>query len=403
MPSHDYHPLRLRSVLPGSAHLALLEARAAARNLPSPVAADVQAYLAEIRHLLEERALARGERPDADLIGRTAVDEALRISKALQWARSGNRVVRVPSGGPPGNPARGTLQVGGIQLPTACVYVAFSDDFPGPDPRTRIAGVYLGEGGSLEALAAGWVEQIWALPIVVPRSGDALGSAAASWHAAIGTADPTRRVCEVLSRSFAGNPGAKSTSSIHFGHAVLPPPEWHGALIDAIECALQAAALASVAAVVPRTRSSAPDLPIEGIVLETVADEDLEDPRTDAQRTGNEGSPRPRTFIDVVFGPAPPIARNRWLVEREPLQVAGGRDAGKDRRRTSPRTDDAPTRRVTGFDRGEHDRTYHRNTPRQFTKRIPAHPVNGGRPKSIAHAVVVDRLDPQRRTAPSPN
>ena len=403
MPAHDYHPLRLRSVLPGSAHLVTLEARAAARTLRAPVAADVDAYISEIRHLLDERAHQRGERPGADLLGRTALDEALRISKALQWARSGSRVVRVSSAGPPGMPARGTLRVGGIQLPAACVYVAFADAFPTPDPGVRIAGVYLGEGGSLESLAAGWVEHVWALAIAVPRSGEALGSATASWHASIGTADPGRLVSEALGRPVAGGQCNASASSAQFGHAVNPPPEWHETLSEAVECALQAAALASVASVVPRTRALPSDGPLEDPAEAAVVEPALETARSGVPRIGNARSGDPRSFADLVFGPASPRARNRWLVEREPLPPAGGPEAHRDPRRAPPRSDDASRRTVSGYDRVEHERVYHRGTPKQFSKWIAAHPVNGGRPKDVVTAIVVDRLDPQHRPSPAPN
>lgn len=394
MSSHDYHPLRLRACLPGSAHLGDLEARAAARTSHGRNASDVEAYLAEIRHLLVERARVRGERPTPELIRRTAFDEALRISKALQWARSAPRVVRVPSAGPPSSPPRGTLRIGGIQLPASCIYVAFSDDFTSPDADARIAGIYLGEGGSLQALASGWVEHVWALAIVVPRTGEPLGSASASWHASIATADPSRRVAEALVESFGDAPGAAST--VHFGPPSPPPAAWHAHLADAIECALLAAAHACVANVVPgvRRRPSLPDAvdPVEA------GGEDPKNgiPESDAAAAARGADARPRTPAEFVFGPASPRARNRWLVEREPRRPA----AGPAHPQASVRSEPGVKRKVGGHDRIRHPRVYHRDTPREFVKWIPAHPVNGGRAKDPASTVIVDRLDPGRRPSP---
>ncbi len=398
MPSHDYHPLRLRTVLPGSAHLGDLEARAAARTSRGRNASDVEAYLAEIRHLLEERARGRDEEATPELIRLTALDEALRISKALQWARSAPRVVRVPSSGPPNSPARGTLRVGGIQLPASCIYVAFSDDFGSPDPDVRIAGVYLGEGGSLEALASGWVEYVWALVVAVQRTGEPLGSATASWHASIATADPTRRVSEALARSFGDEDATAST--VHFGDPRNPPAAWHAPLAEAIECALLAAAHAAVANVVPRIRRR-PYLP-DAVELIDAGGDGAGDPIVDidAQPAVREAAAEPRTPAEVVFGPASPRARNRWLVEREPRSTDA--DPRPDRRQASVRSHFGAKKKVVGHDRGPYPRVYHRDTPRQYVKWIAAHPVNGGRPKDPASTVIVDRLDPDRRPSPRP-
>lgn len=395
MPSHDYHPLRLRAVLPGSAHLGDLEARASARTSRERNASDVEAYLAEIRHLLEGRALARGERPTPEFIRRSAADEALRISKALQWARSAPRVVRVPSAGPPGGPDRGTLRVGGIRLPAPCIYVAFSDDFPTPDADVRIAGAYLGEGGSLEALVSGWVEYVWALAVAVQRTGEPLGSATASWHASIPTADPARRVSEVLVEGFRGE--AATAAAVHFGSPSIPPPAWHAHLADAVECALLAAAQSCVAHVVtaPRRRPSLPDA---SDAMDAGGDEDRVD-EPDAPAVVHEASVGPRSAAEVVFGPASPRARNRWLVEREPPATA----AAPDRPNASVRSAGGVRRKVSGHDRSPHSRVYHRDTSREFSTWVAGHPVNGGRSKDPASTVIVDRLDPGRGSAPSPS
>jgi hypothetical protein len=395
MPALDYHPLRLRSVLPGSAHLGDLESRAAARTLHGRNASDVEAYLAEIRQLLEARAHVRGEMPTPELIERTALDEALRISKALQWARSAPRVVRVPSAGPPSSPPRGTLRVGGIQLSAPCVYVAFSDDFPTEDPDVRIAGVYLGEGGSLEALASGWVEYLWALAVAVQRTGEPLGSATASWHTAISTADPTERVSEALVRSF--SEGTIAATGTHFGPTPPPAAAWHAPLANAIECALLAASHSCVANVVPRPRGQ--PATADAVDLIDVGSDDPED--ADAARPDVHGAvARPRTPAEVVFGPAPPRSRNRWLVEREPTSEQQRTPTPTGRRPTPPHPNAASARKVVGHERGPFDRIYHRGTSRQFERRIAAHPVNGGRPKDQIPTVIVDRLDPG--CAPSP-
>ncbi|MGU3558601.1 hypothetical protein [Methylobacterium radiotolerans] len=397
MPSRTYHPLSIRSVFMGHSHLAGLEERAAARSGPAQVAADVDAYISEIRRLLSARGIVRGAQPEPNRLDRTARDEALRISRALQWARSGSRIVRVSYGGPPGGPAPGVMRVGGIRFPALCVYVVFSDDFATPDPRMRIAGVYLGEGGSREALAAGWAEYVWALVIGEDRSGDALGSAAASWHSTLPTGDPDRTIHDALDRSL--SEAAASPPFAAGSEVVDPSEEWRAALVAAVECALRAAALASVAPVVPQIRV----VPAEDRTDDTTTAEDgapaVEPTGMDPEESPPDAGsvPGPRGIADVVFGSDAPRSRNRWLVERAPLQV-GGRRAEARRVAETARGD--MRRDPGGYERGEHPRTYHRGTDRQFTRMVRAHPVKGERAAAATETVPVDRLDPQRAPAP---
>lgn len=387
MPSRTYHPLAIRSVFPGHSHLAELEERAAARSGPAQAAADVEAYVSEIQRLLSARGIVKGSQPEPIRLDRTARDEALRISRALQWARSGSRIVRVSAGGPPGGPAPGVMRVGGIRLPSPCVYVAFSDDFPTPDPTTRIAGVYLGEGGSREALAAGWAEYVWALVIGEDRCGHALGSAAASWHATLPTDDPDRTIRDALDRSLSAAAASPPPFAAGSGQADHPE-EWRAPLAEAIECALRAAALASVAPVVPRIRV----VPEENLTDDTTTAEDGVPAVEPAGICTKDGPvPGPRRVADVVFGSDAPRSRNRWLVERAPLQAVGRR---AETARGGIRRDSG------GYDRGEHPRTYHRGTDRQFTRMVRAHQVKGGRAAAATETVLVDRLDPQRAPAP---
>lgn len=398
MPSRTYHPLSIRSVFAGHSHLADLEERAAARSGPAQAVADVDAYVSEIRRLLSARGIVKGSQPDPIRLDRIARDEALRISRALQWARSGSRIVRVSAGGPPGGPAPGVMRVGGIRLPSPCVYVAFSDDFPTPDPTTRIAGVYLGEGGSREALAAGWAEYVWALVIGEDRSGDALGSATASWHATMPTDDPDRTIHDALNRSL--SQAAASPPPFAAGSEVAAPSdEWRVALIAAIEGALRAAALASVAPVVPRIRV----VPADELPDGTATSEDGV-PAVETTGIGSEvnlpddgQAPGPRGFADVVFGSDAPRSRNRWLVERAPLHMDGRR---AEPRRVADAARGGLRRDSGGYDRGEHPRTYHRGTDRQFTRMVRAHSVKGGRAAAATDTVLVDRLDPQRAPGP---
>lgn len=398
MLSRTYHPLSIRSVFAGHSHLAELEERAAARSGPTQAAADVNAYVSEIRRLLSARGIVKGSQIEPTRLDRTARDEALRISRALQWARSGSRIVRVSADGPPGGPAAGVMRVGGIRLPSPCVYVAFSDDFPTPDPTMRIAGAYLGEGGSREALAAGWAEYVWALVIGEDRSGDTLGSATASWHATMPTDDPDRTIHDALDRSL--SKAAASPPPFAAGSEVYDPSEeWRAALIAAIEGALRAAALASVAPVVPRIRVvPADDLPDD---TTPVGDEvsAVEPAGIGAEDGPPDAGPvlGPRGVADVVFGSDAPRSRNRWLVERAPLHVDGRR---AEARRVVDTARGGPRRDSGGYDRGEHPRTYHRGTDRQFTRMVRAHPVKGGRAAAAADTVLVDRLDPQRAPGP---
>ncbi len=392
MPARAYHPLSIRSIFPGHSHLADLEAQATARSSHSPDPADVEAYVREVGRLLQARADERRERSDPALLDRTTRDEALRTSRALQWARSGNRIVRVPAGGPPGKPAFGTMRIGGIQLPSTCVYVAFSDDFATPDPALRIAGAYLGEGGSPEALAAGWAEYVWALVIAHPRSGDNLGSAAASWHASFKTDVPGRTISDALDDSFASDVGIFPAPFIDL--CAKPSEDWRRALAEAIECSLQAAAQASVATVVPRVRlipdeddiddASAPAVPLP--------EPETSDVQLEEVRIAAKSSAPPRGIADVMFGTSSPRARNRWLVERSPLPAGSG--SAQRRRGGKPRREPEPHYRAGYL------RTYHGGTKRQFTGWVRAHPVKGGKAKASAETVIVDRLDPQR--APSP-
>jgi hypothetical protein len=398
MPSRTYHPLSIRSVFTGHSHLADLEERAAARSGPAQVAADVDGYILEIRRLLSARGISKGMNPGPERLDRTAREEALRISRALQWARSGKRIVWVPADGPAGGPPPGVMRVGGIRLPSPCVYVAFSDDLAPPEPTMRIAGVYLGEGGSREALAAGWAEYVWALVIGEDRSGDALGSAAASWHATLPTGDPDRTICDALEHSLS----TASTSPSPFaavGQEADPSEEWRTTLTGAIECALRAAALASVAPVVPRIRvGPAEDLPDDATTAEDGA------AAVDPGEFDREASPPDggtargsRGVAEVVFGSDAPRSRNRWLVERAPLQMDGRR---AEARRVQDTARGGVRRGPGGYERGEHPRTYHKGTDRQFTRMVRAHPVKGGRAAAATETVLVDRLDPQRTPAP---
>lgn len=392
MPSRTYHPLSIRSVFPGHSHLLGLEERAAARSGPAPVAADVHAYVSEIRRLISARGIVKGSQLEPIHLDRTARDEALRISRALQWARSGSRIVRVCADGPAGGPAPGVMRIGGIRLPSPCVYVAFSDDFATPDPTTRIAGVYLGEGGSREALAAGWAEYVWALVIGEDRSGHALGSAAASWHATLPTDDPDRTIRDALDRSLSAASAAPPPFAAGSGQADHPE-EWRAPLAAAIECALRAAALASVAPVVPRIRV-VPEVDLADAITTAEDGVPAVEPTGSRPESGpadDSPVPGPRLVSDVVFGSDAPRSRNRWLVERAPLQVVARR----------AETARGGMRRDTGgYDRGEHPRTYHRGTDRQFTRMVRAHSVKGGRAAAATETVLVDRLDPQRAPAP---
>lgn len=397
MPARAYHPLSIRSIFPGHSHLADLEAQATARSSRSPDPADVEAYIREVGRLLQARADDRRERTDPALLDRTAREEALRTSRALQWARSGNRIVRVPAGGPSGKPTSGTMRIGGIQLPSTCVYVAFSDDFATPDPALRIAGVYLGEGGSPEALAAGWAEYVWALVVAQPRSGDSLGSAAASWHASFPTDAPGRTISDALADSFASDAGIFPAPFI--GPGANPPEIWRRYLAEEIECSLQAAAQASVAVVVPRVRL----LPDEDDIEDAPAQADpLPEPEPSAVQLEEvriaPASVAPlRGIADVVFGTNSPRARNRWLVERSPLPAASGPAR---MRRGGKNGGGKPRRGPEPHDRAGYPRTYHGGTKRQFTGWVKAHPVKGGKAKASTETVIVDRLDSQR--APSP-
>jgi hypothetical protein len=398
MPSRTYHPLSIRSVFQGHSHLADLEERAAARSGPAPVAADVDAYILEIRRLLLARGSGKGMPSGPILLDRVARDEALRLSRALQWARSGNRIVRVPAGGPPGGPRRGEMRVGGIQLPSPCVYVAFSDDFPSPDPAARIAGVYLGEGGSREALAAGWAEYVWALVICESRSGDVLGSAAASWHATVPTDDPDRTISDALDHSFESKAAFPAPFAFPDDGAG-PSAEWRAPLTEAVECALLAAAMASIAAVVPRVRiPQIENLPDDATTTEDGTSHDEPVGIHPEEATAPAAPARgPRGIADLVFGSDALRSRNRWLVDRAPLQVDGRHPAGRATSVTAPRS---ARRESGGYDRGEHPRTYHRNTDREFTRMVRAHPVKGGRAAAATETVLVDRLDPQHAPAP---
>lgn len=398
MPSRTYHPLSIRTVFPGHSHLADLEERAAARSGLAPVAADVDAYILEIRRLLLAGSIKGGVPIDSFLLDRVARDEALRLSRALQWARSGNRIVRVPAGGPPGGTRRGDMRVGGIRLPSPCVYVAFSDDFPAPDPEARIAGIYLGEGGSREALAAGWAEYVWALVICESRSGDVLGSAAASWHATVPTDDPDRTISEALSHSF-GSEAAFPAPFAFRDDGAGPSEEWRAVLTEAIECALMAAAMASVAAVIPRVRvPQVEHLPDDASTTRDGTSDD-EPAGIHSSEATPPAAPAcgPRGIADMVFGSDAPRSRNRWLVDRAPLQVDGRHPAG---RVTSVTAQRSARRESGGYDRGEHPRTYHKGTDREFTRMVRAHPVKGGRTAGATETVLVDRLDPQYAPAP---
>lgn len=397
MPARAYHPLSIRSIFPGHSHLADLEAQATSGSSHAPDPAGVEAYIREVGRLLQARADERRERPAPALLDRMARDEALRTSRALQWARSGNRIVRVLASGPPGKPASGTMRVGGIQLPSTCVYVAFSDDFATPDPALRIAGVYLGEGGSPQALAAGWAEYVWALVIAHPRSGDNLGSAAASWHASFPTDVPGRTIWDALDVSFGSEVGIFPAPFIDPG--AEPRGDWRRTLAEAIECSLQAAAQASVAIVVPRVRllPDEDDIDDGPAPADTLPEPEPSSVQLEEVRIAPTSAAPPRGIADVVFGTSSPRARNRWLVERSPLPAAG---ASVQTQRLANGGDGKPRRKPGPYDREGHPRTYHRGTDREFTIWIKAHSVKGGRAKASTETVVVDRLDPQR--APSP-
>lgn len=362
----DYHPLRLRRILPAAGHLLDLEAAAAARGPDRPEAGSRERLVRAVGRLLAGR-------EGAPVWTESSLRaECLGLSKALQWARAGSRIFVVPEGGPAGMPAPGAMRVGDIALPAPVVYIAFVEPLPTPDPDLLVEGVYLGEGGAVGSLLAGFADHVAATAVLVGRAGDS-GSAALLARCAIPTRDPDLGVAEAAAASLAGS--------------FTDPPAWTAAVARACEITLRAAAQATASPLRARQRRPAG------------AGEPVAEPEDDVgtcppavpeivvEPPGRSGG-----LAEFLFGEAPPRLRHRWpdtapegaSSASRPPRPTGGRRTGR-----SP----------VGHRRGPFDRIYRKGTEGQYTRTIPEHDVNGG-PGDAPREIRVDHL--HERPGPAP-
>lgn len=377
----DYHPLRLRRILPAAGHLLDLEAAAAGRGPDRPEAGSRERLVRAVGRLLGAR---EGGAAWTESSLRT---ECLGLSRALQWARAGSRIFVVPSGGLEGMPAPGEMRVGGIALPAPVVYVAFLEPLPTPDPDLLIEGVYLGEGGAAASLLAGFADHVAATAVVVDRAGDR-GSAAVLVRCAIPTRDPDVEVAEAAAASLSGPVGRESPDPTPGGHGNRP--QWTAAIARASEIALHGAAQAAANPLPARRRRPAGTGDPEAEAGEDGGTCPAAVPEIVVEPRGRSGG-----LAEFLFGETPPRLRHRW-----PETVSG--EAAVPTRAPRAGGVEGPGRSPVGHRRGPFDRVYHKGTERQFTRRIPAHDVNGGA-GDAPREIRIDHLHERQGPAPGPH
>ncbi|OAH19117.1 hypothetical protein AX289_30140 [Methylorubrum populi] len=378
----DYHPLRLRRILPAAGHLLDLEAAAAARGTERPDAGTRERFVRAVGRLL-------GEFEGAPAWTECSLrSECLGLSRALQWARAGSRIFVVPSGGLEGMPAPGEMRIGGIALPAPVVYVAFFEPLPTPDPDLLIEGVYLGEGGGAASLLAGFADHVAATAVIVGRAGDR-GSAAVLVRCAIPTRDPGLGVA-VATDAFLSRPvGRESPDPTPGTHG--DRPQWTAAIARAAEIALHGAALAAANPLTARRRR-----PAGTGEPETEGGDDGETCLAAVPEIVVEPRGRSEGLAEFLFGETPPRLRHRWpeAVSGEAFSV----DAATTRSHRAEGIE-GTGRSPVGHRRGPFDRVYHKGTERQFTRRIPAHDVNGGAGEA-PREIRIDHLHERQGPAP---
>lgn len=291
----DYHPLRLRRILPSAGHLLELEAAAAARDRGGAEPGARERLGREVACLLSAHSATR-------TWGQGLVRcEFLDLSKAIQWARAGRRILVVPIREVQGATRPEAMRVGRILLPAPFIYLAFADPLPTPDPELSLEGKYLGEGGATELLLAGFADHIAATIVVVRRKGDR-GSAAFLLRCEIPLGDPEPPLAAAVSISAAEGFGAFASNPTIVADRV----RWTAALAKALETALHAASQAA-AAPLPRGRRDPAE--VGGLAEETAESQTIV-PVPVAEFVAIP-SAEGGCIADVLFGTTPPRLRHR--------------------------------------------------------------------------------------------